>query len=51
MECRKRGATRVDVLAFEFEWCLFAAVLEESKQKGIDIFGNGAMTLVPVNVV
>ena len=31
MECRKREATRVDVLAFEFEWCLFAAVLEEYK--------------------
>jgi site-specific DNA-methyltransferase (adenine-specific)/adenine-specific DNA-methyltransferase len=37
MECRKRGATRVDVLAFEFEMGLFPAVLEESKQKGIDI--------------
>jgi len=36
-ECRKRGATRVDVLAFEFEMGLFPAVLEESKQKGIDI--------------
>jgi site-specific DNA-methyltransferase (adenine-specific)/adenine-specific DNA-methyltransferase len=37
MECRKRAATRVDVLAFEFEMGLFPAVLEESKQKGIDI--------------
>ncbi len=37
MECRKRGATRVDVLAFEFEMGLFPAVLEDSKQKGIDI--------------
>ena len=36
-ECRKRGASRVDVLAFEFEMGLFPAVLEESKQKGIDI--------------
>jgi len=36
-ECRKRGATRVDVLAFEFEMGLFPAVLEEAKQKGIDI--------------
>src|SRR5690606_32288250 len=27
-ECRKRGATRVDVLAFEFEMGLFPAVLE-----------------------
>lgn len=36
-ECRKRGATRVDVLAFEFEGQLFPAVLEEAKQKGIDL--------------
>jgi site-specific DNA-methyltransferase (adenine-specific)/adenine-specific DNA-methyltransferase len=36
-ECRKRGASRVDVLAFEFEMGLFPAVLEEAKQKGIDL--------------
>ncbi|CAN5381159.1 hypothetical protein BH10BAC6_BH10BAC6_01400 [soil metagenome] len=36
-ECRKRGASRVDVLAFEFEMGLFPAVLEEAKQKGIDV--------------
>ena len=36
-ECRKRGATRVDVLAFEFEMGLFPAVLEEAKQKGIEL--------------
>ena len=36
-ECRKRGASRVDVLAFEFEMGLFPAVLEEAKSKGIDI--------------
>lgn len=36
-ECRKRGATRVDVLAFEFEMGLFPAVLEEAKSKGIDL--------------
>lgn len=36
-ECRKRGATRVDILAFEFEMGLFPAVLDEAKQKGIDI--------------
>lgn len=36
-ECRKRGATRVDILAFEFEMGLFPAVLEEAKQKGIDV--------------
>ncbi|CUS36378.1 DNA methyltransferase [Candidatus Nitrospira nitrificans] len=36
-ECRKRGAARVDVLAFEFEMGLFPAVLDEAKQKGIDL--------------
>lgn len=36
-ECRKRGATRVDILAFEFEMGLFPAVLEDAKKKGIDI--------------
>jgi site-specific DNA-methyltransferase (adenine-specific)/adenine-specific DNA-methyltransferase len=36
-ECRKRGATRVDVLAFEFEMGLFPAVLEEARSKGIDL--------------
>ena len=37
VECRKRGATRVDLLAFEFEMGLFPAVLEEAKSKGIDL--------------
>lgn len=36
-ECRKRGATRVDVLAFEFEMGLFPAVLDDAKGKGIDL--------------
>ncbi len=36
-ECRKRGASRVDVLAFEFEMSLFPAVLDEARQKGIDL--------------
>jgi DNA modification methylase len=36
-ECRKRGASRVDVLAFEFEMGLFPAELEEAKGKGIDL--------------
>jgi site-specific DNA-methyltransferase (adenine-specific)/adenine-specific DNA-methyltransferase len=36
-ECRKRGATRADVLAFEFEMGLFPAVLAEAKGKGIDL--------------
>jgi len=36
-ECRKRNATRVDVLAFEFEMGLFPAVLAEARNKGIDL--------------
>jgi site-specific DNA-methyltransferase (adenine-specific)/adenine-specific DNA-methyltransferase len=36
-ECRKRGVTRADILAFEFEMGLFPAVLEEAKGKGIDL--------------
>jgi site-specific DNA-methyltransferase (adenine-specific)/adenine-specific DNA-methyltransferase len=36
-ECRKRGASRADILAFEFEMGLFPAVLEEAKNKGIDL--------------
>lgn len=36
-ECRKRGASRVDVLAFEFEMGLFPAALEEARNKGIDL--------------
>ncbi|MFN6169418.1 MAG: DNA methyltransferase, partial [Burkholderiales bacterium] len=36
-ECRKRGASRADVLAFEFEMGLFPAALEEAKSKGIDL--------------
>lgn len=37
LECRKQGATRIDILAFEFELGLFPAALNEAKQKGIDI--------------
>jgi site-specific DNA-methyltransferase (adenine-specific)/adenine-specific DNA-methyltransferase len=38
-ECRKRGASRVDVLAFEFEMGLSISgkEFEEAKQKGIDL--------------
>jgi site-specific DNA-methyltransferase (adenine-specific)/adenine-specific DNA-methyltransferase len=36
-ECRKRGATRADILAFEFEMGLFPAALAEAKAKGIDL--------------
>lgn len=45
-ECRKRGASRVDVLAFEFEMGLFPAVLEEARSKGIDL----APKYIPVEV-
>ncbi len=37
VESRKRGASRVDILAFEFEMGLFPAVLEEARGKGIDL--------------
>jgi DNA modification methylase len=37
VEARKRGASRVDVLAFEFEMGLFPAVLEEARSKGLDL--------------
>ncbi|MDR3718877.1 MAG: DNA methyltransferase [Bryobacteraceae bacterium] len=37
VESRKRGVSRVDVLAFEFEMGLFPAVLEEARGKGIDL--------------
>jgi site-specific DNA-methyltransferase (adenine-specific)/adenine-specific DNA-methyltransferase len=37
VESRKRGVTRVDMLAFEFEMGLFPAVLEEARSKGIDL--------------
>lgn len=36
-ECRKRGASRADLLAFEFEMGLFPAALDEAKGKGIDL--------------
>jgi site-specific DNA-methyltransferase (adenine-specific)/adenine-specific DNA-methyltransferase len=37
LESRKRGVSRVDLLAFEFEMGLFPAVLEEARGKGIDL--------------
>jgi hypothetical protein len=45
-ECRKRGASRADILAFEFEMGLFPAVLEEARSKGIDL----APKYIPVEV-
>lgn len=40
IECRKRGASRVDILAFEFEMGLFPAVLEEARSKGIELISK-----------
>ena len=37
LECRKKHITKVDILGFEFEMGLFPAVLEEARQKGIDL--------------
>ncbi|HQS51348.1 MAG TPA: site-specific DNA-methyltransferase, partial [Daejeonella sp.] len=37
LECRKKQITKVDVLGFEFEMGLFPNVLDEAKEKGIDI--------------
>ena len=45
-ECRKRGASRVDVLAFEFEMGLFPAVLEEARSKGIELTQYCSLKLV-----
>ncbi|NLD37898.1 MAG: site-specific DNA-methyltransferase [Desulfatiglans sp.] len=37
LECRKNNVTRVDILAFEFEMGLFPNILDEARNKGIDI--------------
>jgi hypothetical protein len=37
LECRKKHITKVDILGFEFEMGLFPNVLDEARQKGIDI--------------
>ena len=37
VECRERSASRVDLLAFEFEMGLFPAVLDEARGKGIEL--------------
>ena len=37
LECRRHQITRVDVLGFEFEMGLFPNVLDEAKNRGIDI--------------
>jgi hypothetical protein len=37
LECRKLSITRVDILGFEFEMGLFPNILNDARQKGIDI--------------
>ncbi len=37
LECRKHHITRVDILGFEFEMGLFPNVLDEAKNRGIDL--------------
>jgi hypothetical protein len=37
LECRKNNVTRIDILAFEYEMGLFPNILDEAKNKGIDI--------------
>jgi len=37
LECREKHITKVDILAFEFEMGLFPTIVDEAKQKGIDI--------------
>ena len=37
LECRQKHITSVDVLGFEFEMGLFPNILDEAKEKGIDI--------------
>ncbi len=37
LECRNKHITRVDILGFEFEMGLFPNILDEAREKGIDI--------------
>ena len=46
LECRKHHITRVDVLGFEFEMGLFPNLLNEAKDKGIDL----AAKYIPADV-
>ena len=36
-ECLKKKITRADILAFEFEMGLFPQIMDEAKEKGVDI--------------
>ncbi len=46
LECRQKHITRVDILGFEFEMGLFPNILDEAKNKGIDL----AMKYIPRDV-
>jgi len=46
LECRSKHITRVDILGFEFEMGLFPNILDEAKNKGIDL----AMKYIPADV-
>ncbi len=46
LECRQKHVTRVDILGFEFEMGLFPNILDEAKNKGIDL----AMKYIPQDV-
>lgn len=37
LECREKHITKVDILAFEFEMGLFPNVVDEAKEKGVDL--------------
>ena len=37
LECRKKHITRADILAFEFEMGLFPQIMDEAKDKGINL--------------
>jgi len=46
LECRQKHITRVDIIGFEFEMGLFPNILDEAKNKGIDL----AMKYIPRDV-
>ena len=46
LECRKQRITRTDILAFEFEMGLFPQIMDEAKNKGINL----AMKHIPAEV-
>ena len=46
LECRKKHITRADILAFEFEMGLFPQIMDEAKDKGINL----SMKYIPAEV-